>query len=454
MKIVAKYTLVLGAALIVALTVLAVIRVEHDRERFMRDMEGDHRVIGRLLQTGVTDLWMDRDAPSATRQTLELVQRANENAGAIRFTWVEGAGGAEESQRIEGHDFVSRFPIRVAGALVGSVVGREPLDAIDQLVRHSVVLTAVELALIVIIGLVLSLVLGRWLVGRPITRLVEQARAIGGRDFTGEVALRRADELGELATEMKTMSDALSSALATIAVETEARIRAVEQLRHSERLSTVGKLAAGIAHELGTPLSIVAGHAQMIAGREVAGDAALQSAEAIDREATRMGRIVRQLLDFARRKGPEGTACRADAVAQRCVSLLAPILDRTNVRCEIDSVEPPPRVLIDEDSLQQVLTNLVLNATQAMASGGVVTVDISHAPEQRVRIEVRDTGPGIPEDVRPHIFEPFFTTKEAGDGTGLGLAVVYGIVVDHHGAVTVESSPRGTTVAVVLQEAT
>lgn len=452
MKIVAKYTLVLGAALIVALAVLAVVRVAHDRDRFIRDMEVDHRVLGRLLQTGVTDLWLDRDAASATQQTIELVQRANENTGAIRFVWVEGASADSDSQRIEGHAFVSRFPIRIEGRLVGSVVGSEPLDAIDHLVDQDVVLTAIELGLIVVICIGLAMALGGWLVGRPIGLLVHQARAIGKRDFTGDLALRRADELGELATEMKAMSDALSSALATITVETEARLRAVEQLRHSERLSTVGKLAAGIAHELGTPLSIVAGHAQMIAGREVTGDAALQSAEAIDREVTRMGRIVRQLLDFARRKGPEGTTSEPAEVARRCVSLMTPIMDRAKVRCEVLAVDPSPRALIDEDSLQQVLTNLLLNATQAMAQGGVVTIAISRAPEDCVRIDVRDTGPGIPEDIRPHIFEPFFTTKEAGDGTGLGLAVVYGIVVDHRGTVTVDSSERGTTVTVVLQE--
>jgi len=420
----------------------------------MRDMELDHRVLGRLLQTSVTDLWMDRDRAKATQQTAELMQRANENTGAIRFEWIEGPGAGDDSQRIEGHDFVSRFPIRVAGTLVGSVVGREPLDAIDRLVRADVGLTVIELGLIVVIGLVLSLVLGRWFVGRPIGLLVRQARSIGRRDFSGALALRRADELGELAAEMKMMSDALSNALATIAVETEARISAVEQLRHSERLSTVGKLAAGVAHELGTPLSIVAGHAQMIAGREVAGDAALQSAEAIDREVTRMGRIVRQLLDFARRKGPEGTTADADEIARRCVSLLTPMMDRAKVRCEVETIDAPPRVLIDEDSLQQVLTNLVLNATQAMETGGVVHIRISREPSAGIRIEIRDTGPGIPADVLPHIFEPFFTTKQAGDGTGLGLAVVYGIVVDHRGSVTVDSSDRGTTVTVVLQEAT
>lgn len=468
MKVVVKYTLVLAGALIVALSLLAVVRVEHDRGRFVHDMEVDHRVVGRILHAGVADVWIDAPSPElATRQTLGLVQRANENDGAIRFEWVAGAQQGDEAQRIEGHDFVSRFPIRARGQVVGAVVGREPLDAIDRMVRADIVLTAIEMGLIVVIGLSLSFVLGRWLVGRPIGRLVQQARRIARRDFTASAPVRGSDELAELATEMTVMSEELSAALAKISIETEARVAAVEQLRHSERLSTVGKLAAGIAHELGTPLSIVGGHAQMIAGREVSGEAALQSAEAIDREVTRMGRIVRQLLDFARRKGPEGSTCEPTEIAARCTSLLAPMMDRGKVRCVLEAADGEPgvvpRALIDEDSLQQVITNLLINAVQAMASGGELRIAIARVratppetagePTPCVRIDVGDTGPGIPADVRAHIFEPFFTTKQPGDGTGLGLAVVYGIVVDHGGWITVASSDRGTTFSVYLQEA-
>ncbi len=465
MKVVVKYTLVLAGALIVALSLLAVVRVQHDRGRFVHDMEVDHRVVGRILHAAVADVWLDAPSPElATRQTLGLVQRANDNDGAIRFEWSVGAQQGDEAQRIEGHDFVSRFPIRARGQVVGAVVGREPLDAIDRMVRADIILTAIEMGLIVVIGLALSFVLGRWLVGRPIARLVRQARQIARRDFTAPTPVRGSDELAELAAEMTTMSQELSAALATISVETEARVAAVEQLRHSERLSTVGKLAAGIAHELGTPLSIVGGHAQMIAGREVCGDAALQSAEAIDREVTRMGRIVRQLLDFARRKGPEGSTCEAQEIAKRCMSLLAPMMDRGKVHCALDATGAAlPEALIDEDSLQQVITNLLINAVQAMAAGGELRIAVTSVraappettttPAPCVRIDVRDTGPGIPADVRAHIFEPFFTTKQPGDGTGLGLAVVYGIVVDHGGWITVESSGQGTTFSVFLKEA-
>jgi len=240
-----------------------------------------------------------------------------------------------------------------------------------------------------------------------------------------------------------------------MAAASKALTEAVEQTRHSDRLSTVGKLAAGIAHELGTPLSIVAGHAQMIAGREVTGDAALDSARAIDREVTRIGRIVRQLLDFARRKGPEGTTCEPGDVARRCVQLLTPLAEHDGVHCAIEETTPPPRALIDEDSLQQVLTNLIVNAFQAMPSGGELTVAASRsdADPPRVRVDVRDSGTGIPESVRERMFEPFFTTKQPGEGTGLGLAVVYGIVADHGGWITVDTSERGTTFSVFLQEA-
>src|SRR5262249_21098482 len=160
-----------------------------------------------------------------------------------------------------------------------------------------VLFSVVSVAVVVLLSFVASLVLGRWLVGKPIGTLVDKARRIGQRDFAGAVDLDRSDELGELAAAMNAMSAELAHALHQIGLETQARVRAVEQMRHADRLSTVGKLAAGVAHELGTPLSIVGGHAQMISGREVTGDAILASAGAIDREASRMNRIVRQLLD-------------------------------------------------------------------------------------------------------------------------------------------------------------
>lgn len=246
--------------------------------------------------------------------------------------------------------------------------------------------------------------------------------------------------------------------------EQEERRAAVEQVRHGDRLATVGKLAAGIAHELGTPLSIVAGHAQMIADQEVVGERAIESARSIDREATRMTRIVRQLLDFTRRKGAEATDCDLSDVTERCTKLFAPAAQKARVALSLAGAEDPLVVRGDPESLQQVLTNLIANAIDAMAQGGALRVALrrvveSHpgttrAASPHVRIDVEDNGAGMSPEVLAHAFEPFFTTKETGSGTGLGLSVVDGIVRDHGGWVTVDSRPgAGTIFSVFLPEA-
>jgi signal transduction histidine kinase len=482
MKLVAKYTLALGLSLGVGLFAIAYARVGYLRGNLVADMRRDQLVIGNVLRDGVANVWRDVPDPErATRETGELIERANGVVGASHFAWEAAAAGgagaaagdAADTQAMEGGEFVSRLPVRAGAARVGTLVIRESLGDVEDVIRTDVATSGVAIALIVVFGALASAVLGAWLVGRPVARLVEHARRIGRRELSADPVVRTRDELGALAAELGAASGALAEALARRDAEAEARLAAVEQLRHSERLSTVGKLAAGIAHELGTPLSIVAGHAQMIAGGEVAGDGAVTSAHAIDLEATRMGKIVRQLLDFARRKGPEGTSCDPAAVARRSLSLLGMMAERGGVRCAIEvdgsadgladgsANGSAARAHIDEDALQQVLTNLAVNAIQAMSGGGALRIRVTREeaapaaavpPVPCVRVDVADTGPGIPADVLPHIFEPFFTTKPPGDGTGLGLAVVHGIVGDHGGWIAVESGAGGTTISIYLRE--
>jgi signal transduction histidine kinase len=451
-KLVAKYTFVLVAALGLAISVLGYFHVQRNQRHFEDDMRTDHVVVGHVLQS----LLADGEEPVGG-----VIQLANAGGGDARFEWVSSSDGVEK-QGIEGHEFVSRFPVRVRDRLIGTLVIREALDDNERQLRDDLIYTATSFGVIVLLCLGASLTLGRWLVGKPIRRLVEKARRIARRDFAGAVEVRRSDELGDLAAEMNTMSDALASALERIASETEARLRAVEQLRHAERLATVGRLAAGLAHEMGTPLTIVGGHAQMISRGEVTGTAVVGSALEIERETDRMGRIVRQLLDFARRTSPQGGACDVAEASRRCVALLAPMADSRRVEATLEVPAAASNARIDEDSLQHVLTNLLVNAVQAMSDGGTLGVRVArtqarrsseHGEQDCVRIDVSDTGPGIADDVLPHVFEPFFTTKQPGEGTGLGLAVVYGIVDDHGGWLEIATSPKGTTFSVFLEEA-
>jgi signal transduction histidine kinase len=251
---------------------------------------------------------------------------------------------------------------------------------------------------------------------------------------------------------MNAMCDRLVEARVTIKEETEARIDALEQLRHADRLVTVGRLASGLAHELGTPLNVIGGRAKMIERNPSQEEAASSNARIIREQADRVTQIVRQLLDFARAGVSSKHRARLEETAVRAVALLAPMAGKRNVKLQIVTEPELPEVEIDAAQMQQVVSNLIVNAIQAMEQAGEVTVGLArkqmrppNVPEaserEYVSMEVRDQGVGIAAQHLPRIFEPFFTTKGVGEGTGLGLSVAYGIIHEHGGFITVESTP-------------
>ena len=175
-----------------------------------------------------------------------------------------------------------------------------------------------------------------------------------------------------------------------------------------------------------------------------------------------MARIIRQLLDFARLRGPERTSTDVRRVVRRTIQLLRPLAEKRRIRIDVIGEESERMAEIDEGQIQQALTNLVVNSLHALPDGGALTIEIGTVrapspanpggtPDEWLRIAVRDAGAGIaPEDL-PHVFEPFFTTKEVGQGTGLGLAVAYGLVREHGGWIEVESHVgEGSTFAIHL----
>ena len=255
-----------------------------------------------------------------------------------------------------------------------------------------------------------------------------------------------------LAGELNGVANSLDAAAREVAAESTARILALAQLRHADRLTTVGKLASGLAHELGTPLNVIAGRASMIASRELEDASEIQdSARIIGEQAERMTHIVRKLLDFARRQPPEKRRVELASLARTSVEMLEPLAKRRGVELSIDVAAPGVLLLADPGQLQQVLTNVVVNAIQASPSGSSVSI---HLREQDVVadsktgrragshavLEVIDRGEGIPEESMDSIFDPFFTTKPVGEGTGLGLSVAYAIVEEHSGFIEVEST--------------
>jgi PAS domain S-box-containing protein len=228
----------------------------------------------------------------------------------------------------------------------------------------------------------------------------------------------------------------------------QAQIEKQQQALHqSEKLTALGSMLAGVAHELNNPLSVVVG--QTILLEERVNDPAIAERLVKVREAAeRCGRIVKTFLAMARQRTPTHRKVQLNQTIEDALQLLAYGLRSSGVEIERDLAEDLPPVSGDPDELTQVFTNLLVNAEQALSTSETkrrITVRTRGAGGQNVVADIIDTGPGIPDNVRDRIFEPFFTTKPLGVGTGIGLSICHGIVLAHGGTIEVMSNPGGTT---------
>ena len=223
------------------------------------------------------------------------------------------------------------------------------------------------------------------------------------------------------------------------------RINLEQQLVQTEKLTSLGLLAAGVAHEVNTPLAVISNYIQMLAKQLPSGDPRQQLIEKIVKQTFRASEIVNNLLNFSRTGAAEFTDVDLNGVLEETLSLVAHPLKTSRVQVMRNLQQELPAVLGSNNRLQQVFLNLFLNARDAMPSGGVLEVRTA-SYNGSVEIEVTDTGAGIPREDLHRIFDPFFTTKSSGRGTGLGLSVSYGIIKEHAGKIDVRSTPgRGTS---------
>jgi signal transduction histidine kinase len=348
---------------------------------------------------------------------------------------------------------------------------REVLEVTRKLVREVTFVRTSQRAILVTTLLAVvacsftALFLGYWFVGRPVELLRDRARRAGEGDFAGCLELKQRDEMGELGAEIDDMCSKIAETNTRLAAETEAKLGALERMRHAERLASVGRFASGIAHELGTPLNVVSARAKMIASDLQQTTQTRAHARVIGEQAARMTDMIRQLLDLSRRRSTRMGAVNVAQCVRSAAEMLSPVASARQVTIELDVPASPLVVRLDAGEAQQVLTNVVLNAVQASHEGGHVRVRVEElqatppplrgGPEGRyVRIVVADEGQGIAVEDLPHVFEPFFTTKGPGEGTGLGLAIAEGIVQDAGGWIEVRSEHgRGTEMAIHLPPA-
>lgn len=319
--------------------------------------------------------------------------------------------------------------------------------------------SAALVTLIVVVTTVVVGALANRLVSRPIRKLLRGIDDVATGDLSHVILSERDDEIGQIATRFNDMTFSLRESRGETQRQNEAKLALEQRLGQTEKLATIGQLAAEIAHEVGTPLNVIAGRARSIRKKSRDADAVEHNAQIVADQTARITRIIQRLLDFTRRKvGATGKSeVNINELSLTTMELLAGQFSSARVRTRLERAEGLPRVAGDADRLQQVMINLLLNAAQAMPEGGSVVVETSLVQRARPGLEgggeqtfvafsVADTGVGIPEDVRDKIFDPFYTTKEGQGGTGLGLAVCSGIVKEHDGWIDVEDGEETGTV--------
>ncbi|MCX5670964.1 MAG: cache domain-containing protein [Planctomycetota bacterium] len=283
-------------------------------------------------------------------------------------------------------------------------------------------------------------------ISRPVRELARASETIARGDFCEMVPVRSSDEISALARTFNAMAASLRQR------DEQLKERTRQQLTRSERLAAVGRLAAGVAHEINNPLTGVLTFSHMVLRDAPAGSQQHEDIEAIIEATTRCRDIIRGLLNFSRQNEPQKRLSNLSDVLHDALNLTRnqALLHRVTL---LEQLDPHlPALVIDPHQVQEVAVNIILNAIDAMPDGGALNIR-SHAVEggRWVEFEMADTGHGIPAEILDRIFDPFFTTKPPGKGTGLGLAISYGIITEHGGDISVSSEVgRGTTVTVRL----
>lgn len=309
--------------------------------------------------------------------------------------------------------------------------------------------------LVVLAALVLSLLLARR-IAEPLAELRDGARRMGSGDLTHRIAVRDADEIGQVAAEFNRMGEALGESYRRLQqreqVKSEQLHKVTQQLVESEKLAAVGQLAAGVAHEINNPMGIASLYVQQLLESGQLSATQEEKLRVVERHAERVGRITQGLLDFARARQYRREPFDVAEVVRAAIEGQKPRLEAAQVEVFLDVGEGTLAIVGDGQQMQQVFENLLLNAVQAIGAKGSVWVEVGRDGEE-IAVRVADSGPGIAREHIDHIFEPFFTTKDVGEGTGLGLAISYGTVKAHGGRMHAENGPEGGAVFVVVLSA-
>lgn len=468
-------TLLMAAVLVAAVgAVLLVLRADH-----LADMDREARALAHAIATGMEPLPAARAGEVLKSRVAVLTTKGGFRLEAVAWSaqrpnnsW---AGLVEEATKLDApvgrlfelkgmppfyamaiplHDAAPGEPRRQIVAFLGLV--REGDFLSQELLASTRRLAPLLLLFIIAFALAVYVMLVRR-VASPLRGLVDAIDGVAKGDLSRAVLPEREDEIGSLAARFNAMMSYLREAREKEARATAARVATEAHLRHAERLATIGQMAAEIAHEVGTPLNVIGGRARSLARRASEPGEVEKNAEIISAQVDRITRIISQVLDYSRKSRHTTGEVDVEKAVRETLEFVEENLKQHQIevvlRCEPE-LRPIPG---DADEIQQVCLNLIMNAIQAMPTGGKLSIALEYVirrkegldlapPSPYLMMELGDTGPGVPPADRARIFEAFFTTKRKGEGSGLGLLVSHGIVKDHDGFIEVGDQPDGGAV--------
>ncbi len=358
--------------------------------------------------------------------------------------------------------YISAYsPIQdINGSIIGMLyVGILERPYADSLWRSVFVFLGIIALAVVLVG-VIDLTISYRISG-PVRLIADAMQRLAKGDYPPKVEVRSNDEIGYLAENFNRMSDELAAAHQLLVNSAETLERKVdertaelkdmqEHLIQTEKLAALGKLAAGVAHEINNPLTGILTNSSLMLEDCADDDPARADLQTIVDETLRCRKIVKGLLDFARQTPPQKQLINLNQVVEDVLGLVRNQVGFRDISVTTQLDPTPASVMADHDQMRQVILNIVLNAAEALNGKGELTI-LSSIEQQNgvIRLAIHDNGPGIPDEVKSRIFEPFFTTKSSG--TGLGLSIAYGIVERHGGTISLASAKgQGTTVSIDL----
>ena len=470
MKIGPKILISLVVPIVVVIAVFGYVDQRRSRRLLKAELVREGRAIARVTQLAVEDALRDRQLGDMRELVDQItgyervlgVRIFDRDASLVYESAVLSAhpfihhtelarvirdDTAVETHRVIGIEPVVTFIVPLHGdraELVGAVQVLQLESFIEDDARSARNFTLLLTGAVVLLLGIVVVVATDITVRRPVEDLVHSFQTIEPDQLTSaRVPVHRRDELGRLATEFNRMVSRLEKAQQEL-VGQQAKLRTTERrLRRSEHMAGLGRLAAGLAHEIGTPLSVIKGRAESLLNRIPADDASRNSLQIIAGQIDRIARILRATLDFARAPTTDFAAVDAGGVIRNVLDLLEDRFSQSRVTAHLSVSEGLPRIDANPDRLSQVFLNLAVNAIDAMPGGGDLAVrceevhrshpDAGGAERSFVVIRMADTGAGIPPENLERVQEPFFTTKDVGQGAGLGLSISYGIIQEHGG---------------------